>query len=327
MHGFWLLILTLPSKLTPFTTLSITISLKNKAVSATHLLALFKRSLVELKRNDPLRMAGATSFFTTFAVTPILLIIIQLLSFFLRPGKLSSSLIEKLRIMMGDDSANQIEATILNIRGITHDGYATVFEFIFLCFVATTLFMVIENSLDQIWRIRIKADAGIVFSLRRRFRSFCIILLAGILFLLGLITEGAQAFIGNYIDFVFPHSGKVLNNLLNECVFMLIASVWFTVVFRFLTDGRPEWRIAFSGGVLTAILFTIGKLIVHWGLSQSNIGTIYGASGSIVLIMLFVFYSAFMFYYGGCFIKILSEDLGQPIRLVKGAYRYEIMEL
>lgn len=302
------------------------IVLKNKT-SIAHLWTLLRRSFSELKKNDPLRMAGATSFFTTFAITPILLIFIQLLSSFLRPEKLSARLIGKLSIMMGHDSAQQIQATIRNIRGITHDGYATVIEFIFLCFVATTLFMVMENSLDQIWRIKIKPDAGFLFSLRRRFRSFCIILLAGILFVVGLITEGAQAFIGNYIDYIFPHSGFVLNNILNEAIFMLIASIWFTIVFRFLTDGRPEWIVAVSGGVLTAILFTLGKLVVHWGLSQSNIGTIYGASGSIVLIMLFVFYSAFIFYFGGCFVKILSEDMDQPIRLVKGAHRYEILDV
>ena len=108
---------------------------------------------------------------------------------------------------------------------------------------------------------------------------------------------------------------------------MGIVSVWFLVVFRFLTDGRPRWKIAIAGSVLTAILFTIGKLVVHWGLSQSNIGTIYGASGSIVLIMLFVFYSSLIFYYGGCFIKVLSDELEKPIKLVKGAHRYEILDV
>ncbi|WP_423147946.1 YihY/virulence factor BrkB family protein [Rubrolithibacter danxiaensis] len=288
---------------------------------------LIKQSFQELKKNDPLRMAGATSFFSTFAITPILIIIIQLLGVFFKQDRLSSQLILRLQIMLGRRAAGQIQEVAEHITALAQNWYVTVFGFLFLIFVATTLFSVIENSLNQIWKIRIKPNAGFMFGLKRRLRSLVIIILAGILFVIGLLIEGVQALLGNYIDYLLPEIGKYLNTTINEVVFILIATAWFSCIFRFLTVGRPLWKIAFSGGLLTTLLFDIGKIVLRFCLSKSNIGTIYGTSGSIVLIMLFVFYSSFIFYFGGCVIKILSEMLNQPIRPLKEAYRYEIHEV
>jgi membrane protein len=110
-------------------------------------------------------------------------------------------------------------------------------------------------------------------------------------------------------------------------IFVVIVTVWFTVLFRFLTNGRPTWQTAIRGGLLTGILFTLGKYILRIMLPLSNIGNIYGASGSIILVMLFVFYSSFIFYFGACFVKVLSESMGKPIRPIKGAFLYELKEI
>jgi membrane protein len=289
--------------------------------------AVLRRSFAELKKNDPLRLAGATAFFSTFAITPILIIIIQLLGVFFSAHRLRSQLISRIRVMLGSREAKQIEDTLDNITALAHNWYVTLLGFVFLVFVATTLFSVIENSLNQIWNIRIKTDAGFQVSLKRRLRSLVIILLAGILFVIGLTAEGGQAFLGNYIDYLFPDTARFLNSSINEVAFILIVTVWFTCLFRFLTEGRPVWKVALAGGLVTTILFDIGKMVLSWCLTRSNIGTVYGTSGSVILIMLFVFYSSFIFYFGGCFIKILSESLNLPIRALKEAYHYEIHEI
>ena len=154
-----------------------------------------------------------------------------------------------------------------------------------------------------------------------------IILLAGILFFVGLLTDSVQAFIGTYINTAAPTFGKIFLSILNQILFVAIVTTWFTVLFRFLTNGRPSWQMAIKGGILTGILFTLGKFILRIMLPLSNIGNVYGASGSIVLIMLFVFYSSFIFYFGACFIKVLSDHTKKPIRPIKGAFLYEIKEI
>ena len=291
------------------------------------LASLMKRSLMVLKANDPLRMAAATAFFTTFALPPILIIFTQFFKIFVDPIELSSELIERLANILGTKSAQQVKVTLDALSGFSHEWYVTVFGFIFLMFVATTLFDVIKNSLGQIWEIKIRPHSGFVFRLKYRIRSLVIIFFAGVLFFAGLFLEGLQAILGNYIDEFWGGGGNVLNRILNELVFLIFVSIWFACLFRFLTIGRPKWRIALFSGFFTAILFTIGKWVLGLLLIKSNISILYGPSGSTVLIMLFVFYSSLIFYYGGCFVKVLSEVYDEPIRPVKEAFMVETLEI
>ena len=293
----------------------------------TLFLTRFRAAFKLFQRNDPLRLAGATAFFTNFALPPILLILIRLFSFFIDRKILVSKLFERLTNILDEDSTLQIRQTLRNIRGIDHQWYATLLSFVFFLFVATTLFTVIKNSMDQIWSIANKKHTGFLFKMKLRARSFVIILLAGILFLIGFLTDSIQAFLGVYINNASPTLGKIFLSIFNQIVFIAIVTTWFTVLFRFLTNGRPTWIAALRGGILTGILFTIGKYILRIMLPLSGIGNIYGTSGSIVLIMLFVFYSSFIFYFGACYVKVLSDARKTPIRPIKGAFNYEIKEI
>jgi membrane protein len=294
----------------------------------THIFALhLKRAFTLFQKNDPLRLAGATAFFANFALPPILLILIRLFGFFIDRKILVTRIFERLSSILDDSSTKQIRQTLRNIRGIDHQWYATLISFVFFIFVATTLFSVIKNSMDQIWSIAIKEDSTFLFKLKIRGRSMVIILMAGLLFFVGLLTDSMQAFIGGYINPSSPNFGRVFLMILNQILFIIIVTTWFSILFRFLTSGRPTWKSSIRGGLLTGILFTIGKYILRIALPLSNIGNIYGASGSIVLIMLFVFYSSFIFYYGACFIKVLSDARETPIRPIKGAFNYEIKEV
>ncbi|MBY0542826.1 MAG: YihY/virulence factor BrkB family protein [Sphingobacteriaceae bacterium] len=279
------------------------------------------------RKNDPLRLAGATAFFANFALPPILLILIRLFGFFVDRKALSTQIFQKLGNILDEGSTEQIRNTLRNIRGVDHNWWATIISFVFFIFVATTLFNVIKNSMEQIWSIGINDKLGILFTLKLRGRSMIIILLAGILFFVGLITDSIQAFIGVYINTAAPTFGKVFLSILNQLLYIAIVTAWFSVLFRFLTNGRPSWKIAIRGGLLTGILFTLGKYILGIMLPLSNIGNIYGASGSIILIMLFVFYSSFIFYFGACFVKVLSDASTKPIRTIKGAFLYELKEI
>lgn len=287
----------------------------------------FKAAFKLFQKNDPLRLAGATAFFTNFALPPILLILIRLFGFFIDRKILASRIFDRLSGFLDEESTQQIRQTLRNIRGIDHQWYGTMLSFVFFIFVATTLFNVIKNSMDQIWSIGRKAHTGFIFTVRLRVRSMVVILLAGILFLIGFLTDSIQAIIGTYINTASPTFGRIFLSVLNQLLFVAIVMVWFTVLFRFLTNGRPTWQAALRGGLLTAILFSIGKYILRILLPLSGIGNIYGTSGSIVLIMLFVFYSSFIFYFGACYVKVLSDARKTPIRPIKGAFNYEIKEI
>jgi membrane protein len=287
----------------------------------------FSAAFKLFQKNDPLRLAGATAFFANFALPPILLILIRMFGFFIDKKLLASRLFDRLGYILDDDSTGLIRQVLKNIRGVDHQWYATLISFIFFLFVATTLFNVIKNSMDQIWSIGKKDQVGFMFTMKLRARSMIIILLAGILLLVGFLADIIQDFIGTYLNTAAPTFGKFFLTALNQLLFIAIVMTWFTVLFRFLTNGRPTWVTALRGGILTAILFAIGKYILRILLPLSGIGDIYGTSGSIVLIMLFVFYSSFIFYFGACYVKILSDDKATPIRPIKGTFNYEIKEV
>ena len=302
--------------------------LQNKISKAfVQLWQLMRQSFIVLKNNDPLRMAGATAFFTTFALPPILFIIVQIFGLFIDQRTFAFQIIDRLSEILGSSSALLIRQTIRNVTGLNISWFATLLGSIFLLFIATTLFVVIKNSLDQIWCIGIKPSVNIWFRLKQRALSLGIIMFAGLLFTAGLAIEAARTLLGDYITSFKPQVGTFLNSALNELIFTIIVTIWFSVLFRFVTDGRPKWRHALAGGIFTAILFTAGKLTIRYLLALSNIQIIYNTSAALVLILLFVFYAAIIFYYGGCFVKIISDLAGNPIHPVEGAYKFEVHEV
>jgi membrane protein len=294
--------------------------------SVVHFAELLRESLTELLKNDPLRMAGATAFFTTFALPPILVIIIQFLKLILDPDKVRSQLFHSLEGIIGPEAVDQLVDVLFAIRKLANNWWVIISGFIFLLFIATTLFKVIKSSINQIWKIRPVYKVGFAKTMKSRLQSIAVILIAGLLFVIGLLAEGVQAFLGKYIFEVSPALSFYFNSALNYITSIVIVTLWFTCVFRYLPDAKPGWKVAFAGGCLTAVLFTIGKVILHWLLTYSNINTVYGTSASIVLLLLFVFYSALILYYGAAFTKCWGTNTGQPIVPLPHAMHYRLIE-
>jgi membrane protein len=293
-------------------------------LSATRFLQVADYALKELIKNDPLRLAGATSFFTTFALPPILLIIIQVLGLLFDPQRIRHELFQRLGSIIGNASMQQVINTLTAFKELAKNWYVTVGGFVFLIFVATTLFAVIKSSLNQLWNIKVVHKRSLWVRMRTRFLSVVVIIIAGVLFVIGLLAEGVQAFLGGYISRISPQLEIYFNSTLNYVLSIIIVTIWFAIVFRFLPDGRPAWKVAFTGAFVTGFFFTIGKLVLHWLLSYSNINTLYGASGSIVLLLLFVFYSSFILYYGAAFTKEWGLHIRQPIQPLPYAMHYHL---
>ena len=280
-----------------------------------------------LVKNDPLRLAGATAFFTTFALPPILLLLIQLLSFLFHRRSLSRQLFSELGTFIGPDSAHELVSILRGFRGLASNLPMAIAGFFFLLFVATTLFKVIQSSLDQVWMIRKSGNKKFKMALVGRLKSTLVIVFTGLLFMTSLVAESFKVVFGNYMDDLLPGSGFYLNGTLSTLLSVTIVWAWFTILFRYLPDGKPAGKAALSGGLLISILFNTGKLIFKWLLLNSNIGAIYGASASIVLLLLFVFYASLIFYYGASFIKVWGEHLGKPIQPVLNAELFEQVDI
>ena len=297
--------------------------IRQKLITITNLLG---KALRELLQNDPLRMAGATAFFTTFALPPILVILIQTLKLILDPRTIRVELFKNLSEIIGPEAVRQLVSVLKSLNKLAENWYVTIAGFIFLLFVATTLFKVIKSSINQLWSVRPQQKKDKFKDLRTRGQSLLVILVAGILFVIGIMIESIRTIIGNYIFEFSPLLSVYFNTFLNHLVSIIMVMLWFVMVFRYLPDARPQWKIAFAGAFVTASLFTLGKIILHWLLTYSNINTLYGTSASIVLLLLFVFYSSLILYYGAAFTKVWAAHKNKPILPLPYAMHYRLME-
>lgn len=291
------------------------------------LFRLLVQAFREFGKNDPLRMAAATAFFATFALPAILIILIQVFGLIVTPRIMGRQLLQGLSDVIGTHTATELRSTLRNVRHLASTWYIAIGGFIFLLFVSTTLFKVIKDSLNQLWGIKVIDKAGLVFQLKHRAKSFVAILLAGVLFILALLAEGIMTVLKEYIGHLLPGASPFVNVLLSQLISLAVVTAWFTLLFRFLADGHSTLRVTISGAFFTALLFTLGKFLLRWLLSYSNMQTIYGTSTSFVLLLLFIFYCSFIFYYGACFTKVWAGHRENPIIPGRYAVSYRIAQI
>ncbi|HWB90981.1 MAG TPA: YihY/virulence factor BrkB family protein [Puia sp.] len=254
------------------------------------------------RQNDPMRMAAATSFFVSFALPPILYILIVILGFLGNPRIIRHDLFQQLSVGLDRNIALQVRDVVRNIHRLPLNFGMRIGLFAFLLFVATTLFEIVKNSINQLWKIRLKARQGLGFHLVSRIRSVGIILMAGILFSIVLLGDAG--------GWLLPLQ---INAFLYRLVMLVAVIIWFFLLLKYLSYGRPHTKLAWSGAFFTALLFTAGQLLLHRLLDYDNMKAIYGTSTSLALLLLFVFYCSFIFYFGACFTWALGQHCGRPI--------------
>jgi membrane protein len=288
---------------------------------------LLKRTLKILSHNDPLRMAGATAFFTSFALPFILILLTQFMGLIIDPLKIRRELYEDLSGVIGRESMRQVVDTLIAFRQLASNLWITVFGFLFLLMVATTLLMVVKGSINQLWRIKVEEGRGFFQQLRTRLKSVLIILATGVLIIISIVAEALKAQMGQGLGKLWPTFAFYFNGAVTYLFSLLFVTLWFGIIFRLLPDARPSWRVSFTGAFVTAILFTIGKYVLRLLLINSNIGTLYGTSASIVLILLFVFYTSLILYFGAAFTRVWADHLHSPIKPLSYARRYRVEEV
>ena len=272
-----------------------------------------KKAFLLLKKNDPLRMAGATAFFTSFSLPFILIILIQLFGLVLDRHELSQQLFKGLSGILGDSGEQQVRAISRGFRRLATNWYIASGGFIFLLFVVTTLFKVIKDSINQLWDLHPSGEK-LSESIMPRLWSIGLIVLAGVLFLVDLTLEGLLISLRHSIAGQSPLAASVLFFILRRLISLLVITSWILSLFLYLPDGRFSFRVTLRGAVLTGVLFTVGKFILGWLLVSSNIQRLYGTAGAFVIVLLFVFYIALILYYGAAFTAVLAGYRKESVR-------------
>lgn len=285
-----------------------------------------KQAIQVFSTNDPLRMAAATAFFTIFALPPILVIITQVLGLIVNE-QIIREVFKNLSMVIGRSSTVQITDTLRAIREMASNELITIIGMLILIFVATNLFKIIKDSINQVWKIKMVSKPRFRGTMNARWHALLIIISTGFLFLIAILLEGMQAYLKEVVEQILPWLAGYLNSIFSYLLSIIIVTAWFVIIFRYLPDGVPTWNVAIAGALFTSILFNIGKFLLRVLLLQSNIGSLYGASAAIVLLLLFVFYSSLILYFGASFTQAWADCNNTPIVPKAGAVRYKWVEI
>lgn len=294
------------------------------AIKLKQIPGIFKNAFLQLRRNEPLILASATAFFTLFSLAPIMIILVNILSIIFTNDKIAESVFEPLQKVFGVETSEQIQAIVENVKSVAGEWYITAGGFIFLLFVATNLLNIVKKAINQLWRIRKSTARKIRYTLRERLIGILLILSIGFIFIISLLLDTSVAFLQGYLDQLIPSVDTIVIRTVNIIFSILVVTAWFTILYKILPDAVVHWKVAIVGGLHTAVLFTIGKWILGYLLNYSNMVTIFGTFASVLFILLFIFYSSLILYYGAAFTYGYASATDRPIKPRKNSENYEV---
>ena len=274
--------------------------------------------------DDGMKLSAALSYYTIFSLPPLLIIIISLSGFFYGAEAVRGELFGQINGLVGNAAAMQIQEIIKNVKLSHSSAFATTFGVIILLIGASGVFVEIQDSINFIWGLKAKPKRGFIKFIKNRLMSFSMIGSVGFLMLVGLIINSVMDVLNARLAVFFPKDIVYLVYSFNLLLVFGIITLLFTVIFKTLPDGRLALRDCLIGASFTTVLFMIGKFAIGAYLGRSAIGTWYGAAGSVVLILVWVYYSAIILYFGAEFTKVFAETHGQKI--IPNGYSVQIIK-
>lgn len=255
---------------------------------------------------------AALAFYTIFAISPTLLIATSLAGLWFGQEAASTKIFAELATLIGDEGAKALQALLSQTDRPDATTLATSAALVVLLIGATTVFAQLQGSLNHVWKVTPKPGHVIRGFLKTRLLSFAMIVVIGFLLLVSLILSAALAAVISY--FSGRHPGlEFLWQILELIVSYGVTSLLFAMIFRFLPDARIGWRDVWVGAAITGALFTIGKFLIGLYLGRSAVASTYGAAGSLVIVLLWVYYSSLILFYGAEFTQVYAERIGSRI--------------
>lgn len=274
---------------------------------------LLKTTFNEFNDDNAIKLSASLSYYTIFALPPLMIIIITICGFFFGKEAVTGQLYGQINGLVGNDAAIQIQNAIKNVELSNSNVFATIFGGVMLLIGASGVFAEIQSSINFIWGLRAKPNKGIKKFIQNRLMSFSMIASVGFLLLVSLLVNSVMDLLSARLKLYFPESTVYLFYILNILIVFLIITLLFAIIFKALPDGNIKWKDAFIGASSTSILFMIGKFAIGFYLGSSAVATVYGAAGSIIIILLWVYYSAIILYFGAEFTKVYAKAFGGSI--------------
>ncbi len=259
------------------------------------------------------RMSAALSYYTLFSLAPILLIVITICDVFYGRAAIEGTLFGQIQSFVGTPAAKQIQDIISNAANSHLTTFASIVSMAILIFSATAVFTEIQGSINFIWQLRAKPRKSWLKFLLNRVLSLSMVMGLGFILLVSLALNALLEILLHRLLAVLPEGSVWITYAVNMGITFIVISFLFGIIFKFLPDAKIQWKDVRTGAFTTAILFMMGKFAIGYYLGKSNPGSTYGTAGSVVIILLWVYFSAMILYFGACFTKVNAQFNGRQI--------------
>jgi membrane protein len=283
-----------------------------KTLRMKNIWLLLKDSAIAWDDDNVGQQGAALSFFTTISLSPLLMLVIVLSSFGFGQAAASGHLVSQIRGLIGIEGVKFVQSLITNAYKSDSNLPAAIFSVVMLLVGVSAVFISLRDSLNTIWRIQQKPMGIIRAFLRGRFLSFAMILGIGFLLLVSLILSAVLAAMSDYLSKLLPILVGLITILDFIISFVGITAI-FAFMFKFLPAATLKWKDVWVGAAVTSLLFSIGKLLIGLYLGNGAIGSTFGAASSLVIIMLWTFYSSQIVLFGAEFTRLYAMRFGSNI--------------
>lgn len=283
-------------------------------MSVKRIWRLLKETFTEWSNDKAAKLAAALAYYTVFSLAPLLIVVIAIAGFFLGEEAARGEIIGQIRGLVGQDSAEFIQSTINNANrpNDNTDLIASLISIVLLLVGASSVFAELQDALNTVWNVEARPGQGLGGFVRKRLLSFGMLLGIGFLLLVSLVVSAGLAGFAAYTNQLLPGWEAVLR-IFNFFLSFGVITVLFAMIYKFLPDAKIAWNDVWIGAVITALLFTIGKTLIGLYLGNSSFGSTYGAAGSLVVILVWVYYSVQILFFGAEFTQVYARRYGSQI--------------
>ena len=282
--------------------------------------ALVKQTFAEWWEHRVSRLAASLAYYTAFSIAPLLIIAVRVAGLVFDEASAREEVSAQLRGLMGPEAADAVEALLEKAAAPGSGGtLATVLGVAFFIYAATNLFAELQDAMNTIWDVKPKPDAGWWPTVRGRLLSFAMVLGTGFLLMVSLVLSAALAAASRYLG-GGGDTGAVWRAV-NLAASLGVFTVMFAMIFKLLPDVLIRWRDVLMGAAATAVLFTLGKFLISLYLARPTVSSVYGAAGSLAILLIWVYYSAHVLFLGAEFTQVYARRHGRRIRPDPGAVR------
>lgn len=288
---------------------------------------ILKQSFLKFGEDNIFVRAAALSYYTIFSLPPMLLVILRITTYFYDREAIQQTIYGRIADAVGDRGAMQLNQAVNSLGLFEGEWWSVLVGVGGMLITSTTVFVTMQDGLNQIFRVKPKPKRGWLKLVRDRMLSFAILLAIAFILIVSLVANAVISGFGNYINQFLPDFSLVMLALTSFLLPFAVITGLFGLIFRFLPDVKLPWRDIWVGATVTAVLFFTGKYLIEFYIGTANTANLYEAAGSIMVIMLWVFYASVIFLFGAAFTYVYTKQVEGDIIPAPYAVPFEFHEI